>query len=343
MKKSLDKDSFDVALIAGARAQLRQQYMDLRTAESETYMQVLDEQGKFLDGTAYTRGCPLCNAPGEKSDIKYETRGMRIVRCADCGFIYSREVLHKNAELARYQASPALISHQRIRQDSCYAELETNKARYILNQASRFAVQAGKMLDIGCSNGVLLGLAAETGMLPHGIEISADLAEQARQRGFAVTQGVFPDDLPDDWREFGMITMLDVLEHAANPLEFLASVAERLSYGAVVAVQVPNFNSLIVRLEGAVNSNFCHGHWSYFQPETLIGMMLQAGFSCLHTETLITELDRISAYGFGEIQAAVLEICGDRLADKSLITTDYLHQRMLGYKLFGVFRLQHRT
>ncbi len=133
--------------------------------------------------------------------------------------------------------------------------------------------------------------------------------------------------------------MLDVLEHIVNPIEFLNYVKEYLAPNGIILIQVPNLDSLYIQLDGEKNSNFCIGHWSYFTPRTLDIILEKAGFENLFLETYISEFDKIQQFPQDEICRVAQEITGKSVIESD-ITIDWLHRNLLGYKIFGIYRLK---
>lgn len=332
----MDKSSFDVALIPGMRESLQKVYVEFRKAHLSSDGAELDEVGAFLPGFAFTRTCPICGS--DEAKLLFFTRGMHVVTCALCNLTYSQEVLTKAADRSRYEHSQFMAQYREIKNNEIYSQLEARKASYIMVVAEKFAVRKTNMLDIGSSNGHIMSSATRQGWSAHGIEVNAELAGESIKKGLNVIHGYFPDDMPDSWVNFDLVTILDVLEHAEQPLAFLKELSNYLKTGGLAVVQVPNFNSLIVRLEGATNSNFCHGHWSHFESDTLDRTMEKAGFEKLFSETIISELDRVLQFDLGQIKATIQDITGNSLDSINLLTADYLHQNFLGYKLFSIYR-----
>ena len=332
----MDKSSFDVALIPGMRESLQKCYVEFRKAHLSSDGAELDEVGVFLPGFAFTRTCPICGI--DEAKLLFFTRGMHVVTCASCNLTYSQEVLTKAADISRYEHSHFMAQYREIKNNEIYSALEAKKADYIMAVAERFAVNKTKMLDIGSSNGQIMSSATRQGWAAHGIEVNGKLAAVSIKKGLNVIHGYFADDMPASWVNFDLVTMLDVLEHAEKPLAFLGNVRDHLKAGGLAVVQVPNFNSLIIRLEGATNSNFCHGHWSHFECNTLDRTMEKAGFEKLFSETIISELDRVLQFDQGQIKTTIQDITGKSLDSINLLTADYLHQNFLGYKLFSIYR-----
>lgn len=333
---SMDKSSFDVALIPGMREALQKYYVGFRKEHLASDSAQLDDEGFFLPGFAFTRSCPIC-ATDEAKELFF-TRGMHVVTCASCKLTYSQEVLIKEADRSRYEHSHFMAQYHEIKKNEIYAQLEASKADYIMAVVEKFAAKKANILDIGSSNGQLMLSAARQGWAAHGIEVNAGLVAESIKNGLNAIHGYFPDDMPDSWYNFDLITMLDVLEHAEQPLSFLKDVSSYLKTGGLVVVQVPNFNSLIIRLEGVGNSNFCHGHWSYFESGSLDRTMMKAGFEKLLSETIISELDRVLQFEIDQINATIKDITGSCLDSITQLTADYLHQNFLGYKLFSIYR-----
>lgn len=334
---NLSKDSFDAALIPGIRERLAEAYRSLRQSEHDMLQSVLDENGLFRDGIAYVRNCPLCAIPSHDASLVYFAHGMHIVQCPQCDLVYSQEVVNRDSDESRYRSGNFMSALIDVHRNAVYAELESNKARYIVGRLAqaRGALETS-LLDIGCSTGALLQAAAEIGWQALGIDLNHDGVQIARNRGLEAVEGCFPQDLPIERRSFGAITMLDVLEHTEDPVGFLASVSENLLPGGVLGVQVPNFNSLLIRIEGVRNNNICHGHWSYFTPETLIKAANKVGLEVLSIETIISEIDRIRAYPVKQVIEAARSLAGHDV-EFAEIDHRWVHEHLLGYKVFGIF------
>lgn len=333
----VSKESFDAALIPGVRAQLAEAYRTLRLCEEDVSASVLDETGEFRLGLAHTRDCPLCAASSQNASLVYHAHGMHIVRCHQCGLIYSQEVINRDSDESRYRSSNVMSAHMALHRNAAYAELESSKARYIIGRLAQVrGTCETSLLDIGCSTGALLQAAAEVGWRALGIELNRGGVQIARSRGLDAIEGCFPQDLPARRAPFNAITMLDVLEHSEDPAGFLASVAEHLSHDGVLGIQVPNFNSLLIRIEGVRNNNICHGHWSYFTPETLVKLAYKVGLRALSMETIISEVDRIHAHPAKHVVETARLLTGRdvRLAE---IDHVWVHEHLLGYKILGVF------
>lgn len=333
---NLSKNSFDAALLPGVRERLAEVYRLLRQSERNVFQSVLDDNGVFREGVAHVRNCPLCATSSHDAPQVHYVHGMHIVQCAQCDLVYSREVINRDVDESRYRLNSAMDAHIALHTNSIYAQLELAKARYIVG-CLRAAVGGSKvtLLDIGCSTGSTLQAAHELGWQVLGIDPNCASVQVARSRGLEAVEGYFPDDLPSRAGPFRSITMFDVLEHAEDPVGLLASVTKHLAPGGRVAVQVPNHNSLLIRIEGTKNNNLSHGHWSYFTAETLAKVAAKAGLQVLSVETIISEIDRIRAHPAKEVVEAVRHLTGKDI-EYAEIDHQWVHEQLLGYKLLGV-------
>jgi hypothetical protein len=127
-----------------------------------------------------------------------------------------------------------------------------------------------------------------------------------------------------------------VIEHLIEPLGLLRTAASRLAPAGVLAVQVPNVDSLLVQLEGARNTNFCHGHWSHFNLRTLEELGRRAGLEPLGCESIITEIDRIRAFPAEAIAEAARRVAS--VEPPSDFDAQWLHGHGMGYKALAFFR-----
>jgi 2-polyprenyl-3-methyl-5-hydroxy-6-metoxy-1,4-benzoquinol methylase len=129
----------------------------------------------------------------------------------------------------------------------------------------------GAVLDVGCSTGgFLYSLEARW---PGDYErlgmdvVVAALAHAARE-GVPVRSGEFPKaDFGS--RLFDAITMWAVVEHLADPAQFLEKAAGLLRPGGHCFVLVPNLNSLAARLLAGRYRYVMLEHVNYFTAKTL--------------------------------------------------------------------------
>jgi 2-polyprenyl-3-methyl-5-hydroxy-6-metoxy-1,4-benzoquinol methylase len=331
----IPRDAFDVALIPGMRERLAGAYARFRAAHS-AFQQ---GESRIAARSTVRECCPGCGASADDAAALFTSRAMRHVRCERCHLVYTLDILEETDDRALYQRNTAMAAYLALKDDPAYAELETGKAAYLASLARRFVEGPATLLDIGCSTGELLAAAERLGFDVRGVDANPDMIARAQKRfGDRVAEGYFPGALPVGWPRFGVIAILDVLEHMVEPKSFLAELSRRLEPGGILLVQVPNFDSLIVQVEGPDNGNFQHGHWTHFTAATLAAVLEAAGFQTLWRETIITELDRLEAFPREKVMAALARLAPGDPAARERLDADAIHRNLLGYKIVGVFR-----
>jgi 2-polyprenyl-3-methyl-5-hydroxy-6-metoxy-1,4-benzoquinol methylase len=159
----------------------------------------------------------------------------------------------------------------------------------LLAGVERILGRRGRLLDVGCGEGMLVEVAARRGWHAEGTEISTAMIRYAREeRGLTVHHGVL-EDLPLERRSYDAIVLNQVLEHTRNPRTTLARAAELLVDDGVVRVDVPNLASFSswfkniqshLKLKSRPWKHYSIGHhfW-FFTPHTLEHTVRTAGLS----------------------------------------------------------------
>jgi 2-polyprenyl-3-methyl-5-hydroxy-6-metoxy-1,4-benzoquinol methylase len=116
----------------------------------------------------------------------------------------------------------------------------------------------GRLLDVGCGNGVYLAFMKELGWEVAGVEMDAEAAQVARSIfGITVHAGSL-EDAPYQKASFDAITMNHVIEHVPDPISFVCTAASFLKPAGRMVIVTPNIQSFGSRL-------FKKG-WFYLDP-----------------------------------------------------------------------------
>ncbi len=144
-------------------------------------------------------------------------------------------------------------------------------------------IPMGKILDIGCGDGVFLDVVRKYGWEPHGVEINSDAAKRANALGMKVHAGdLLSAAYPAN--QFDLIRMWSVLEHTPNPKEVLAEILRILKKGGVLVLQVPNIRSKAFEWFGPYWTGLdLPRHLVHFSPETLQNLLRSVGFTEIKT------------------------------------------------------------
>jgi 2-polyprenyl-3-methyl-5-hydroxy-6-metoxy-1,4-benzoquinol methylase len=141
-------------------------------------------------------------------------------------------------------------------------------------------------LDIGSGYGFFSRAAMREGFKVTAInpgEWENDIFEKLN--GFRPIPKLFEDINFGD-EKFSLVIMSHVLEHLRDPLAILARIKNLLDPQGVVAIAVPNFNSLLVKILGT-KDNSCllvPDHLTYFSKKGLLTLLERAGFKVYYHE-----------------------------------------------------------
>lgn len=316
---------------------------ELAQAIDDAYRAFLASEMKLMAQPAFrpklvprSDSCPLCKENDTHTVLRAQS--LNHLCCQRCGFVFTDRVAETSADKVRYRRGDAASLRLSLVRHPAWRMLEHNRAGYLLTRLAECGVQRGRLLDVGSGAGNLLSAASGAGFSAEGIEINEAYRAVHEEGGLCVHYGDFPADFsPERLGVFDAITMLDVLEHTEDPVSFLAETARYLSAGGLLAVQTPNFDSLLLQIEGAENHNFCSGHWNHFTPETLARAGSEAGLRPLLVDTYITELHRIRTKPWPVVADAFFARTGIELPAPESLTPERLYAHRMGYKAFAIF------
>ena len=126
----------------------------------------------------------------------------------------------------------------------------------IVQTLQRYRPQQGwpDILDVGCGDGLFFDRLGEFGDRVEGVEPGADLVTRANGHAGQIHLTTFDRGFQPGKR-YGLILMLDVLEHIEAPDEALGRVVELLAPGGLFIATVPAFQALWTRHDD-VNHHF---------------------------------------------------------------------------------------
>jgi len=148
-------------------------------------------------------------------------------------------------------------------------------------------IDCGKVLDLGCGDGLLLESLKKNGVDGIGLDISDEAVKKCRVRGLNVELVNLEDlALPFSSNEFKFVVMLDILEHLYYPKALLME-ASRIADKVIFSV--PNFSSLPARIQtlfGFIPENNTpkKGHIYWFNYPVLLKMVKDNDLKILRLE-----------------------------------------------------------
>lgn len=152
----------------------------------------------------------------------------------------------------------------------------------------------GRLLDLGCGEGMFLQVARERGFEIAGLDLDPGNVAAARARGLAlIEQGLLVDEagrLAPMLRRaapFDHVTAFEVLEHQPDPLGFLRAARGLLASGGRFSGSVPNRDRVLAARErGRSDGDFPPHHFLWFSHRSLEAMLRAAGFASVHVEPI---------------------------------------------------------
>jgi 2-polyprenyl-3-methyl-5-hydroxy-6-metoxy-1,4-benzoquinol methylase len=143
-------------------------------------------------------------------------------------------------------------------------------------------LSSSALLDVGCSNGAFLWIAAQLGMDAQGVEPGETPARQAQARGLQVHRGYLEKlDLPEDG--FDIVTLFEVIEHLKNPIALVAACHRVLRPGGVLVIGTGNTDSWTCRFMrhrwDFLNINLHGGHINFYSTASVRVLAARTGFA----------------------------------------------------------------
>lgn len=219
------------------------------------------------------RPCPVCG--GSEAVALLRKERLQLTRCSACGMVHANPLPEEaSAEYYDRLGKPYYVSSDKLAGD--YAPTRFNRELALVR---RFH-PAGEVLDVGCSTGGFLhqlerrfpGVYRGT-----GIEVSRPAVDHARAQGIRVLDAsLLTHDFGE--RRFDVITFWAVLEHLANPGDFLRRSRGLLRPEGTLLVLVPNYRALAVRLLGSRYRYILPQHVNYFSRGSLRDLLIRSGF-----------------------------------------------------------------
>jgi len=212
----------------------------------------------------------------------------RVVKCNQCGLVYlnprpdSSELssiyppnyYSYNQKALRDQANPNSILHK-LRYKGFTAKIQ--KSLQLCGAgASQYDV-----LDIGCGDGHTLDLyQRHGGVKTYGVDFNLEALKIARANGHICYEGAFESaQLPVE--KFDLVTATHVIEHVADPRQFLVKVHSVLRSDGILWLETPNIDSVEAQWFRHKHWGAYHfpRHWYFFSRASLTKLAAGAGFT----------------------------------------------------------------
>lgn len=239
--------------------------------------------------------------------------GAEILRCPECGLVYRSPYLSSEAMRQVYASGADLGKQYPVFEG--YLEASEDVSRDTATRRSflralatleSLSFSAPKtLLDLGCGRGLFMKLAEDRGWKTRGIDFGRENVEFARrQYGLDVEEA---DLFKKDWKQrFGAVTLWDLLEHVAEPLELLRIVRGALEEGGVALAALPRESNVYTWIaKGVYRASagksrallemlYPSEHLTYYSADSAGRLFAAAGLRVEKIETEMSDLGRMT-------------------------------------------------
>lgn len=242
--------------------------------------------------------CPLCKNTRARPVVSGEDTWVKdrppvpgapkrylVVRCEICGHRYTTPRYAFEHRKEAFEGAYPFYARARAAKgedlSALRAKLEADRPPFMgrVEGLSSARPYPGRLLDVGCGDGVFMDLMRERGWAVQGLDISEDVVWHAKEvLGLeCAVADVEQDDLPPG--PFDAITMWGVLQLVYDPRALLDRLRDRLEPDGVIGIGVSNIRSTGARLFGGRWRGLgLPRHISHFTPETLARLLEWAGY-----------------------------------------------------------------
>jgi len=210
------------------------------------------------------------------SDCAPWPAGGRLGVCPSCGCVQKVIDDAWNSEVGKIYDSYSIYhqsqggAEQSVFEASGHAVSRSTRLLECLRSHVRLP-EAGRLLDVGCGNGALLRVFSplEPSWSLAGTELNDKYrAEVERIERVEALFTCAPDQVPGG---FDLITMVHVIEHIPDPMQFLARLGDKLKAGGLLVIEIPDYLQNPFDLVIA-------DHSTHFTAATISALLIKAGY-----------------------------------------------------------------
>lgn len=226
--------------------------------------------------------CPLCG--GGRSSAVMRGRQGAVMRCSGCGLMYREP--YRGCTAAKCADCADRCIDRLAEPGFLEARLRVDGRR-----AGRIASLTGglpglRVLEIGAGLGCLASHLSREAAVYRGTEASPVFYSCLRSNFPGLANSVENSFLPDPAQKgrYDLLVLVDSLQFAPHPAEFLRAAGEYLAPGGRAYLEVPDESTMglrasVRRLLGLYNgAPLHHGHINFFTPASLKALLAKAGF-----------------------------------------------------------------
>ncbi len=221
-------------------------------------------------------GCP-CETVEPVTEV-FATPTRRYVRCPTCDLVFQHP----------RPTRESVEGYLREAYDGDYGAVEASDDRQpvyqsVVRHVALYRSPPGSVLDIGCGDGEFLLLCRQAGWNCSGVELSEQAAMRAAQKGITV----LPPHVLErgEWAQhFDVVTLINVLETVADPVNVLRRATAVLAPGGLVIVRATNglFHLPMRTPARWIGSRYDQAfHWYMYTTKSLKPLMERVGLTII--------------------------------------------------------------
>jgi|SRR3989338_1387205 len=220
--------------------------------------------------------CHLCGSKNGKEFLNY--KNYKLFECKKCGLVSPNIDLAKLGGHEVYD-DPAYIKDTAREIVDTYDYRKNTYAPerldYILEK-TKLPKSKIKLLDVGCGPGYFVNHLKDKKIKYKGLELADFLVKICKSRGLNVENADLKNE-PD--KNYNVITLFDVIEHLANPVDFFKMLNSKLAKGGYVLAYTPHIHSVAYHLMGGLqNTLLPFQHFAFYDPKSLDYLVSKTGF-----------------------------------------------------------------
>ena len=203
--------------------------------------------------------CPVCNNGIDTVLFRSENRHGRALQephtefnvhqCHACGLVGLPEVETDESYYKIYYPQGYHVPTQNGLLGRAWGRVSSFLVQNKINRLKRYVKTPCKLLDVGCGDGGFLKHLDKSMFDAYGLEPVEEAVERAKHAGLNVFKGnILQDTLAPE--SYDVVTLWHVFEHIKEPQEALNRINAMLRPGGVLAMSMPNVNSLAFRKGG---------------------------------------------------------------------------------------------
>lgn len=247
--------------------------------------------------------CPICKACNPK--YLGEKNSIQILECKACTHVFANikdiDLDQEDLDVFRDGITNGLMSsdaeyYDHLVQGEAPGFPTHITATKVLDIVQKAGIEKGRWLDIGSGSGHLVKRAQDQGFEVLGLEPGGWGQIAAKNKNISINQGFLGENLAG--LKFSVVSATDVVEHVAEPAEFLRLMSTYVAKNGFIVISVPCYDSLDARLFGMNWSMIAPPtHRHFFTKKSLKTVMESAGLHSLTMEQFnIRRLLRLSQY-----------------------------------------------